>query len=79
MLCVCSRCFYFTSLLSAITLYSTVFSTKMEEGVNQTEIARLLRKDGFANTGLTFLWYVSGVSDLSSISAALSCAVFVPP
>jgi len=48
--------FYFTSLLSAITLYSTVFSTKMEEGVNQTEIARLLREDGFANTGLTFLW-----------------------
>jgi len=54
--------FYFTSLLSAITLYSTVFSTKMEEGVNQTEIARLLREDGFANTGLTFLWYVSGHS-----------------
>lgn len=44
------------SLLSAITLYSTVFSTKIEEGVNQTEIARLLREDGYANTGLTFLW-----------------------
>jgi len=48
--------FSFTSLLSAITLYSTVFSTKVKEGVNQTEIARLLREDGYANTGLTFRW-----------------------
>jgi len=28
----------------------------VEEGVNQTEIARLLREDGYANTGLTFRW-----------------------
>ena len=38
-------------------LYSTVFSTKMKEGVNQTEIATLLTEDGYANTGLTFQWY----------------------
>ena len=46
------------SLLSAIMLYSTVFSTKLKEGANQTEIATLLSEDGYANTGLTFLWYV---------------------
>ncbi|XP_015780187.1 PREDICTED: uncharacterized sodium-dependent transporter YocR-like, partial [Acropora digitifera] len=46
------------SLLSAIMLYSTVFSTKMKEGVNQTEIATLLTEDGYANTGLTFQWYI---------------------
>ena len=39
-------------------LYSTVFSTKMKEGVNETEIANLLTQDGYANTGLTFQWYV---------------------
>ena len=47
---------FFFSLLCAITVYSTVFSTKMREGANQTEIATLLREDGYANTGLTFLW-----------------------
>ena len=46
------------SLLSAVMLYSTVFSTKIKEGANQTEIAKLLKEDGYANTGLTFLWYV---------------------
>lgn len=49
-------CNNLVSLLSAITLYSTVFSIKMKEGANKTEIALLLREDGFANTGLTFLW-----------------------
>lgn len=48
--------FLLFSLVSALTLYSTVFSTKMREGANKTEIARLLREDGYANTGLTFLW-----------------------
>ena len=48
--------FLLFSLVSALTLYSTVFSTKMGEGANRTEIAQLLRKDGYANTGLTFLW-----------------------
>ena len=46
----------FSSLICAITLYCTVFSTKMQEGKNETKIASLLRKDGYANTGLTFLW-----------------------
>ena len=59
-----TNCFHFysfcdfRSLLSAIMLYSTVFSTKMKEGVNQTEIATLLTEDGYANTGLTFQWYI---------------------
>ena len=39
-------------------LYSTVFSTKTKEGANQTEIATLLTEDGYANTGLTFQWYI---------------------
>ena len=39
-------------------LYSTVFSTKIKEGATQREIAKLLTEDGYANTGLTFLWYV---------------------
>lgn len=51
-----SAIFLLFSLVSALTLYSTVFSTKMREGANKTEIARLLREDGYANTGLTFLW-----------------------
>ena len=39
-------------------LYSTVFSTKIKEGADQATIVKLLKKDGYANTGLTFLWYV---------------------
>lgn len=48
----------FLSLLSAITLYCTIFYTNIKEGANQADIARLPREGGYANTGLTFLWYV---------------------
>ncbi|KAK2547868.1 putative sodium-dependent transporter YocR [Acropora cervicornis] len=65
------------SLLSAIMLYSTVFSTKMKEGVNQTEIATLLTEDGYANTGLTFQWMPVLYSELRIPGRILSCLFFL--
>ncbi|XP_067046195.1 uncharacterized sodium-dependent transporter YocR-like [Acropora muricata] len=65
------------SLLSAIMLYSTVFSTKMKEGVNQTEIATLLTEDGYANTGLTFQWMPVLYSELGIPGRILSCLFFL--
>lgn len=65
------------SLLSAIMLYSTVFSTKMKEGINQTEIATLLTDDGYANTGLTFQWMPVLYSELRIPGRILSCLFFL--
>ncbi|KAJ7361899.1 hypothetical protein OS493_014545 [Desmophyllum pertusum] len=65
------------SLLSAITLFSTVFSTKMKEGANTTEIARLLREDGYANTGLTFLWMPVLYEPLGIAGRVLSSLFFL--
>lgn len=65
------------SLLSAIMLYSTVFSTKTKEGANQTEIATLLTEDGYANTGLTFQWMPVLYSELGIPGRILSCLFFL--
>lgn len=70
-------CNNLVSLVSALTLYSTVFSTKMGEGANRTEIAQLLRKDGYANTGLTFLWMPVLYEQLETSGRVLSSLFFL--
>ncbi|XP_068737675.1 uncharacterized sodium-dependent transporter YocR-like isoform X1 [Montipora capricornis] len=70
-------CNNFVSLLSAVMLYSTVFSTKIKEGVNTTEIAKLLKEDGYANTGLTFLWMPVLYSELGVPGRILSSLFFL--
>ncbi|XP_071491876.1 uncharacterized sodium-dependent transporter YocR-like [Diadema antillarum] len=45
------------SLICGMLTYATVFSTQMAENRTQTEIVELLKTNGPANTGLTFIWF----------------------
>ncbi|CAH3171060.1 unnamed protein product [Porites lobata] len=65
------------SLICAITLYCTVFSTEIRERQSQSKIAALLREDGYANTGLTFLWMPVLYKELGVPGRVLSCLFFL--
>ncbi|XP_072041120.1 uncharacterized sodium-dependent transporter YhdH-like [Amphiura filiformis] len=44
------------SLVCGMLTFSTVFATQMQNGTNVSEIVDLLKENGPANTGLTFIW-----------------------
>lgn len=45
------------SLTCGMLTFSTVFSTQIQAGKNQTQILNILRENGPANTGLSFVWF----------------------
>ena len=51
-------CNNFVSLLCGILVFSCVFSVLTQDGYSPDRILEIIRDNGPANTGLTFLWYM---------------------
>jgi len=45
-----------SSLLCGLLVFSTVFSVQFQEGKSKEEVIGVLKENGPANTGLTFIW-----------------------
>jgi len=47
------------SLMCGLLVFSCVFSVLIQEGYSDDRILEVIKENGPANTGLTFLWYGS--------------------
>ncbi|KAK3753539.1 hypothetical protein QZH41_018511, partial [Actinostola sp. cb2023] len=76
---VLPACNNLISLLCCITTFSTVFSVEMnkDEPISKDDIVKLLKNNGKANTGLTFIWMPLLYNSFGSGGRFLCCAFFL--